>query len=197
MPRRTAQEAARTRRSILRAAARLFAEKGFSGTSLDEIARRARVTKGALYHHFADKRAIFAEAFGTLERELEAASRAGAMAAGTRPRAAFLAGCRTYLEFARRADFHRIVLVDGPSVLGPEAWHALDTKLGLPTIEAAVKGLMAGGLIERRPIKPMAVLLFGALNEAGFALARGEPGFDEEAALGAFGRILDALAPKV
>ena len=195
MARRTAQEAARTRASILRAATRLFADKGFADTSLDEIARRSRVTKGAVYHHFADKRAIFAEVFGAYERELDAAARAAALAAASQPRAAFLAGCRAYLEFAKRSDFHRIVIVDGPSVLGPKGWHALDTQLGLPTIETAVKGLMGLGMIELRPVKPLAVLIFGALNEAGFALARGEPDFDEENALDALGGLLDGLAP--
>jgi AcrR family transcriptional regulator len=194
MARRTAQEAARTRASILRTATRLFGEKGFADTSLDEIATRSRVTKGAVYHHFADKRAIFVEVFGALERELDAASRATAMALADQPRAAFLAGCRVFLEFAKRSDYHRIMVVDGPSVLGPDGWHAIDTTLGLPTLEGAVEGLMAVGLIEHQPSKPLAILLFGALNEAGFALARGEPGFEEEAALAALGRILDGLA---
>lgn len=195
MARRTAQEAAQTRASILRAAARMFAEKGFADTSLDEIARRSRVTKGALYHHFEDKRAIFAEVFGALERDLGAACRAAATALAHQPRAAFLAGCRALLEFARRNDYHRILVVDAPSVLGPEVWHASDGALGLPTLEGAVKGLMEAGVIERRPSKPLAILLFGALNEASFALARGERGFDEAAALDAVGRILDGLAP--
>lgn len=195
MARRTALEAARTRGTLLRVARRLFTDKGFGDTSLEEVAERAGVTKGALYHHFADKRALFAEVFGALETELDIASRAAAMAAAARPRDAFLAGCRAYLRFAQRPDFHRIVLTDGPAVLGPASWHAMDSKLGLPTLEAAVRALMAVELLERRAPKPIALLLFGALNELGFALARGEPELDEESALAALGRLLDGLAP--
>ena len=135
---------------------------------------------------------------GQLERELDATARAAALAAVAKsadPRAAFLAGCRAYLEFARRADFTRIGLVDAPSVLGAGG-HALDTALGLPTILATVQGFMAIGRIERRPVKPIALLLFGALNEAAFALARREPDFDEALALDAIARILDGLAPR-
>ncbi|HVH06150.1 MAG TPA: TetR family transcriptional regulator, partial [Myxococcota bacterium] len=173
----------------------LFAEKGFADTALDDVAGRARVTKGAVYHHFSDKHRLFAEVFTELERELDAAARAAAMAAASEPRTAFLAGCRAFLEFARRPDYLRIGLTDAPSVLGGEG-RAIDNQLGMPTVEGAVKALIAVGRIEPRPSKPLALLLLGALNEAGFALGRGEPGFDIELALDAIGRLLDGLAPR-
>jgi 23S rRNA (cytidine1920-2'-O)/16S rRNA (cytidine1409-2'-O)-methyltransferase len=198
LARRTASEAAETREAILREARRLFTDKGFADATLDEVAARAAVTKGAVYHHFADKHDLFAAVYAQLERELDATARAAALAAVSKsadPRAAFLAGCRAYLEFARRPDFTRIGLVDGPSVLGA-GLHALDSALGLPTILATVQGFMAIGRIERRPVKPIALLLFGALNEAAFALARREADFDEDLALDAIARILDGLAPR-
>jgi 23S rRNA (cytidine1920-2'-O)/16S rRNA (cytidine1409-2'-O)-methyltransferase len=194
MARRTASEAAETREAILEAARGLFTEKGFADATLEEVAARAAVTKGAVYHHFADKHRLFVEVFAVLERELDEAARAAAMTVASRPREAFLAGCRAYLEYARRPDFARIALADAPSVLGAEG-RALDSQLGLPTVLAAVAALMAVGRIERRPPKPLALLLFGALNEAGFALGRGEPDFDLETAIEAVGRILDGLAP--
>jgi 23S rRNA (cytidine1920-2'-O)/16S rRNA (cytidine1409-2'-O)-methyltransferase len=199
MARRTASEAAETRETILREARRLFTDKGFADATLDEVATRAAVTKGAVYHHFADKHDLFAAVFAQLERELDATARTAALqavsASAGDPRAAFLAGCRAYLDFARRPDFTRIGLVDGPSVMGAGG-HALDSALGLPTILATVQGFMAIGRIERRPVKPIALLLFGALNEAAFALARREPEFDETLALDAIARILDGLAPR-
>jgi 23S rRNA (cytidine1920-2'-O)/16S rRNA (cytidine1409-2'-O)-methyltransferase len=199
LARRTASEAAETRETILREARRLFTDKGFADATLDEVATRSAVTKGAVYHHFADKHDLFAAVFAQLERELDATARAAALEAVSAskgdPRAAFLAGCRAYLEFARRPDFTRIGLVDGPSVMGAGG-HALDSALGLPTILATVQGFMAIGRIERRPVKPIALLLFGALNEAAFALARREPDFDQELALDAIARILDGLAPR-
>ena len=198
MARRTAQEAAETRAAILREARKLFGDKGFADTTLEELAARARVTKGALYHHFRDKRELFATVFAELEGELDAAGKtaaAAAAAAAARPRDAFLAGCRAILEFTQRPDFHRIVAVDGPAALGPAGWHEIDSRLGLPTVEAAVKGFVALGVVEPQPVRPLAVTLFGAVNEAGFALARREPGVDLDSALRAIGRILDGLAP--
>jgi AcrR family transcriptional regulator len=197
MVRRTAREAEETHADLVRAARALFTEKGFQNATLEEVAARAGVTRGAVYHHFADKRELFAAVFVELEREVDAAGKAAAgAAAASSPREAFLAGCRAYLGFAQRPDFHRIVLVDGPAALGPAGWHAADSHLGLPTLDAAVKALMAVGVIEPQPPRPLALLLFGALNEAGFALARGEPDVDVESALSALGRILDGLAPR-
>jgi 23S rRNA (cytidine1920-2'-O)/16S rRNA (cytidine1409-2'-O)-methyltransferase len=191
---RKAGEAAETRDAILRAARDLFTEKGFADATLDEVAARSAVTKGAVYHHFADKHRLFRDVFAQLEGELDAVAREAAAGAASRPRDAFLAGCRAYLDFARRPDYARIALADAPSVLGAEG-RALDNQLGLPTIEAAMKALMAIGRIEVRPVKPLALVLFGGLNEAGFALAREESGFDAESALDVIGRILDGLAP--
>ena len=195
MGRHTAQEAAETRGTILREARKLFTQKGFSDATLEELAARCGVTKGALYHHFRDKRELFATVFAELELELDAAGKAAAAAAASPPRHAFLAGCRAILEFGQRPDFVRIVMIDGPAALGPDGWHAADSRLGLPTVEISVKVLMAVGVIEHQPPRPLAVLLFGALNEACFALARGEPGVDVDSALHAFTRILDGLAP--
>jgi 23S rRNA (cytidine1920-2'-O)/16S rRNA (cytidine1409-2'-O)-methyltransferase len=198
LARRTASEAAETRETILREARRLFTDKGFADATLDEVATRSAVTKGAVYHHFADKHDLFAAVYAQLEGELDATARAAALAAVAKsadPREAFLAGCRAYLHFARRPDFTRIGLVDGPSVMGA-GLHALDSALGLPTILATVQGFMAIGRIERRPVKPIALMLFGALNEAAFALARREPDFDEDLALDAIARLLDGLAPR-
>jgi AcrR family transcriptional regulator len=161
---------------------------------LEEVGSRAGVTTGAVYHYFRDKRELFATVFLELEQELDATARSAAVAAARVPREAFLAGCRAYLEFAQRPDFHRIALVDGPAVLGPAGWHAADSQLGLPTLEAAVKALVASGVIAPLPPHPLAVLLFGALNEAGFALARGEPELDLESALAGVASLLDGLA---
>ena len=194
MVRRTAEDAAETRAGLLLAARSLFSEKGFIDATLEEVGARAGVTTGAVYHHFRDKRELFATVFRELEQELDATARAAAVAAAKEPREAFLAGCRAYLEFAGRDDFHRIVLVDGPAVLGPSGWHAADSQLGLPTLEAAVKALIAVRLIPVQPPRPLAVLLFGALNEAGFALARGDPGLDLASTLAAVGSLVDGLA---
>jgi AcrR family transcriptional regulator len=181
----------------VKAARKLFADKGFADTPLEEVASRARVTKGALYHHFRDKRALFASVFDDLERELDAAGRRAALEAGLHdPRRAFLAGCRAVLEFGQRPDFHRVAMVDGPAALGLERVHATDATRGMALMVASVKGLIAAGVIERRPVRPLAVQLFGAVNETAFALVRGEPGVDIDSALDSLGRLIDGLAPR-
>jgi AcrR family transcriptional regulator len=196
MARKTAAETAKTRARILRAARRLFADKGYADASLGEVASRAGVTKGGLYHHFRDKRDLFAAVFDELERELEVAARRAALASGLADaRGAFLAGCRAVLEFGQRPDFHRVVMAEGPAVLGLDRVHATDSTRGMALMVASVKGLIAAGVIERRPVRPLAVQLFGAVNESCFALVRGDPDVDLDVAVETLARLVDGLAP--
>ena len=181
LARRTASEAEETREALIASARELFTERGFAETPSGEIAERARVTRGALYHHFPSKRDLFAAVFERLEAELDAASTAAArkvLASGGNGLDAFAAGCRAFLRFAAAPDYHRIALVDGLATLGPDRWHAIDARLGLATVESALATLIERGEIEPIPERPLAVLIFGALNEAAFALARGERGVD-------------------
>src|SRR5690348_10068598 len=114
MPRRTAADAARTRLDILRAARKLFADQGYADTTTSEIAEAAGVTVGALFHHFDGKAGLFRSVFESLEVEMDAYVRdtAGPFADSTDGLETFLAGFRAYLEFAKRRDFHRIVMLE-------------------------------------------------------------------------------------
>src|ERR1700683_4537879 len=115
---------ARTRGALLAAARELFAEKGFAQTGREEIAERAGVTRGALYHHFASKTEVAAAVVGELEAELVA--RVGAAAAqGTGVRDQLHGGCQAYMEACADPSIARI-LVDAPAVLGIEACRSLD-----------------------------------------------------------------------
>ncbi len=169
MPKRSAALAEDTRQSLIASGRTLFAEKGFAAAPTAEIAARAGVTEGAFFHHFANKRALFAAVFESLERDLVA--RALAATRGKPPLEAFLAGCGAYLEFAERGDFSRIVMIEAPVVLGPDGWRERDSILGLAAVESGLSGLMQSGIIARQPVRALAVLVFGALNEAGLALA--------------------------
>jgi AcrR family transcriptional regulator len=175
MARRTAADAARTRADILAAARRLFAENGYAATTTGQIADAAGVTVGALFHHFDGKPGLFRTVFEQIETELEASIRAAAEKAGgaTMGVEAFLAGFRAYLEFARRREFYRIVMLEGPVVLGEAEWHALDARRGAAALVEGLEVLVAEGVIEDRPIRPLAILLLGATVEAGLAAARG------------------------
>lgn len=175
MARRSAADAAQTRVDILAAARLLFAEHGYAATTTGQIAEAAGVTVGALFHHFDGKAGLFRTVFGQIEDELEAAIRKAAEKAGGAAMGVetFLAGFRAYLEFARRREFYRIVMLEGPVVLGEAEWHALDARRGAAALVEGLEALVAGGIIEDRPIRPLALLLLGATVEAGLEAARG------------------------
>ena len=111
-----------TRHAVLAAARSLFGQKGYAQTSVDEIAAAARVTKGAVYHHFAGKVALFRAVYAEVEAEAQART-AEAVDPNGSPIDQIVAGVNAYLDVALDAEIQRITLVDGPAVLGlePEA----------------------------------------------------------------------------
>ena len=173
MPKRTKEQAAETREALLRAARESFSNQGFADTSVAAVAAAAGTTKGALFHYFSSKEALFLEVWTALQLEMDAAARAAAAAARSRadPYAAFLAGCRVYLEWATRPDYQTVVLVDGPSVLGMARWHELDFQLGMNNMTQGAAYLARHGVLAEDRVRPAAVLLQAALNGAGFALS--------------------------
>ena len=181
MPKRNANDAAQTRADILANAQKLFARQGYAATSAREISAAAGVTIGALFHHFESKLNLFECVFESLEKKLDANARAASRPEhGLGPLETFLAGVRQSLDFAEQREFHRIVFVEAPAVFGEDKWREIDARLGLKTVMHGVQALMAAGVISKRPVKPMAVLLMGAMNAAGFASARGEVDIDKD-----------------
>ena len=171
--RRTAADAEATRRAILAAARASFAEHGFAAASTTAIAAAAGVTRGALYHHFAGKTDLFRAVFVEIEHELNDYGPCRRLAE-TGSLYAFVAGCAAWLDFAVRPDYQRIAVVDAPAVLGAVEWHDIDAGIGLASMEAGPRALAATGFSSGRPSRALAVLLFGALTDAGLVLARGD-----------------------
>ena len=159
-----------TRTKLLVVARRLFATHGYAATSLDALVRRAGVTKGAFYHHFDDKQAIFRAVFEQVEEELMAAASAGAR--GRNAVARFRSGCRAFLDASQDPVVQRIVMMDGPAVLGWETWREIDWRCGLGLVEGGLAQAMAEGRIRKRPTKALAHLVFGALCESAMVVAR-------------------------
>ncbi|MEQ8328682.1 MAG: TetR/AcrR family transcriptional regulator [Parvibaculum sp.] len=159
------EERAASSRAKLQAAARsLFVARGYEAASIDDIAAEAGLTKGAFYHHHADKKAIFLAVFEAVEEELTARVRQASRAAD--PWSGLKAGCLAFLDEAMRDDVQRVVFKDGPAVLGWDLWHEIDARYGLAMIQRGLELSAAAGVIRKRPFRPLALLLFGALCEA-------------------------------
>jgi AcrR family transcriptional regulator len=166
-----------TRSRLLAVARELFAERGYGDVGTEEIVRRAEVTRGALYHHFADKRALFRAVHEGIEAELAEAigARIAAEAeAGTDAREVLELGARAFLDACERPEISRIALVEAPAVLGWTEWREIDERYGLGLVTGALELGMDSGVLRRAPIKPLAHLLLGALGEAGMVIANAD-----------------------
>lgn len=192
MPRGTrAQQREQTRNDLISAARHLFAERGYAAVSLAEIVSAAGVTKGALYHHFDSKRAIFDAALTEVQHAV-ATEVVTAAAAHTDPWDQFIAGCRAFLQASTAPDIQQVMLIDGPAVLGWRQWRALDEQTSGFHLGESLDDLIKAGLIAKQPVAPLTHLLSGAMNEAALWLATSESAqFDE--AWAALNRILLAL----
>ena len=168
-----ARQSATTRRVLLEAARPLFAERGYSGVSTEEIVRRAAMTRGALYHHFRDKKDLFRAVFEQLEQEIVEQIAAVAASEPDLWRQQ-LAALQAFLDICEEPDVQQIALVDAPSVLGWEAWREIEARYGLALVRAGLQAVMDAGIIEKQPVEPLAHLLLGALMEAGMVIARAE-----------------------
>jgi AcrR family transcriptional regulator len=190
---RRIEHAEATRRGLLDAARELFAGEGYADVSIDEICRRARVTKGALYHHFRDKRDLFRAVCSEVEVEW-IDELAGLMADEPDVMARMMLGCNAFLDACLDPARQRILLVDGPAVVGWEELRRMDAGRGLTLISGVLQGAIEGGELERQPVEPLAHLLLGALNEASLAIARDrDPAAARERIGSALARLLDGL----
>jgi AcrR family transcriptional regulator len=165
-----AERRAATIESILKAGRLLFGERGFAATTIDDIAEQARVAKGAVYHHFATKEAVFAAVFDQVSRalvqEIDRAVRTEKDVL-----AAMVAGTQHYFAACAKGPTGQIILRDGPAVLGWERWREIDAQHFGGKIPRALEAAMDAGLIARQPIEPLARLLLGAVTEAAVACA--------------------------
>lgn len=157
-----AERRAETRGLLLAAARNLFAERGFAETGTPDIVAAAGVTRGALYHHFADKTALFAAVVEAEHAAVAASIEAAGEATPSDPVAALLAGGEAFFAAMRDDGRRRILLVDAPAVLGRAALDAIDARHGLETLVCGLRDAMEAGAIKRLPVEPLAQL-FGAL----------------------------------
>jgi AcrR family transcriptional regulator len=167
-----------TRAKLIAAGRDLFAERGFGGAGTEEIVRRAKVTRGALYHHFTDKKDLFRAVYEQVEVE-SVDQIAARMADGSDPLSLLQIGVRAFLDLTTEPTTARIALIEAPSVLGWQEWREIDLRYGLGLVIAGLQGAMDAGALKPQPVRPLAHLLLGAISEAGMVVANAD---DPEAA---------------
>ena len=185
-----------TREALVEAARSLFGERGFAGTSLDEIVRTAGVTKGALYHHFSDKEDLFAAVAEEVKRDIT--STLSDLFLSPDPFDGLEAGCLAILDAYLDPALRQIVWVDARSVLSPSAYLELQGRYEPVFVRAALRRAMREGVIDRQPLIPLATLLTGAIGEGCTLIADAEDPTTARAEVGqVVSRLLAGLRPQL
>lgn len=161
-----------TRAKLIEAARRAFGDEGYAETSMDTFTASAGLTRGALYHHFGDKKGLLLAVAETIDAEMD--QRLAAIT-NTEPDAwhGFLHRCRTYLEMALEPEIQRIVLRDAPSVLGA-AYTQASQRQCLASLSAILTRLMAEKIVRRGDPEMLARIINGAMVEAALWIGQGD-----------------------
>lgn len=191
-PRTQADRLAATRAALLKAARTNFAEQGYEAAATEEIVRRAKVTRGALYYHFEDKRALFDAVASDVAREI--AERIDAAAPMDDPLRALIVGTGAFLDACLDPAVRRIYLIDAPAVLGWHRWREIDAPHGVRSLREGVTAMLDTHPIDGLAVEPTTFLLAGAFNEAALWVAEAK---DEKSARREMDRALAALIERL
>lgn len=190
-PRTQAERSSATRDALVAAARPLFATDGFGGVSTEAIVRAAGVTRGAMYHQFADKSELFAAVFEAVETDLTARIDAVVTNAGLAdPIALMKLGAHAWLEACTDPEVQRIVLVEAPAVLGWARWREVGLRHGMGLVQGLLTYAIEVGRLRFQPPTPLAHVLIGALDEAALYVAGAQ---DPATALAEVGAVFDEL----
>lgn len=170
MPRASAADAAQTARRVLEAANELFASQGFANVSLDDVARAAAVTRGAVYHHYKSKTGLFRETAAALQSRIAAAVVRAAEAAGSDPGDQLRAGSHAFMDAITSDPAVRILLIDAPPVIGWQEWRRIDAENSGAHLRDALQQV---GVAEEL-VDVTTAQLSGAMNEAALWIAHHE-----------------------
>jgi AcrR family transcriptional regulator len=171
---RREEYSAATRRALLDSATALFAERGYARTSLDEIAVAARVTKGALYGHFASKQALFRAVLHELE-EATSQDVERAIAAEATPWEGAVAGLDAFLRACCDTVYGRVVMREGPVALPYAEWAAAEELHSYRIVVHMLKMLVDAGEIDPLPLEPAARIVHSIIGAAAMLIAGAEP----------------------
>ena len=182
-----------TRGQLIAIATRMFADRGYEDTSIEAVLREAGVSRGSLYHHFASKEALFeavAEDVETKVGEQTLAAASGIEA----PVAALRAGFLAWIRLAGDPVVRRILLIDGPSVLGWERWRAMEEDHALGLIRLVLQAIAEEGKLRPDLVGTLAHVLLASVNEVALLVARSD---DKEAAMKAGADAIDELLQRL
>lgn len=185
-----------TRQALIAAGRELFGRLGYGGVSTVAIADAAGVSRGAMYHQFADKRDLFEAVFEDVERELVGEIDAAVSAAGSAdPVDSLIVGCLAWLDASADPAVQRVILLDAPAVLGWARWREVELRHTIGLLESALAGAVAAGRIRTQAVRPLALVLVGALDEAAQYLAHsGDSARDDLAIKSIIRQLVSGLA---
>jgi AcrR family transcriptional regulator len=167
-----AERSAATRDALITAGRALFGARGYADVGTEEVVRAAGVSRGALYHHFADKAELFAAVFESVEEMTNARIVAAVSAAGPDdPIAAMQLGTAVFLDICTEPEMARIMLIDAPAVLGEQGWSDISSEYNMGLVLQLITRGIELGRIRPQPVVPLARILLGALREAAVFIA--------------------------
>jgi AcrR family transcriptional regulator len=172
-----ADRSAATRAALVNAARPLFAQQGFAAVGTEAIVRAAGVTRGALYHQFADKTELFAAVVEAVEQDVMAQimRQLGAEATGEPdPLDELVRGASAWLDACAEPSVQQILLLDAPAVLGWERYREIGTRYSVGVVEAVLTEAVRIGRIADQPVSPLAHIIVGALDEGALMIARAD-----------------------
>lgn len=164
-----------TRAALIRVATELFAANGYDGTAIPTVLDAAGVSRGALYHHFESKEALFEAVLQAVEGQatLKVTRAAGG---ATDPLDGLRRGCAAYLAMCRDPVVRQISLIDAPAVVGWERWREIDEQHAFGLVKAAIAAIAADGRVKPELVDVMAHMVLAALLEVALLVARADEG---------------------
>lgn len=175
MSRTQAERSAATRQALEAAARRLWGERGYAEVSTPEIAEAAGVTRGAMYHQFPDKTALFVAVLEAVESEvIDRLLVAVGAAQPKTPADALHAAADAWLDIASEPEVRRLVLLDAPSILGWAGFREISLRYGLGITEQLLSTAIEAGQLKPQPVRTLATVMIGALDEAAMSIANAD-----------------------
>jgi len=170
-----AERSAATQQALQAAARRLWGERGYAEVSTPEIAEAAGVTRGAMYHQFPDKTALFISVLEAVETDVMRRLAAAVVAAAPdTPADTLHVAADAWLDIAGEPEVRRLVLLDAPNILGWAGFREISQRYGLGMTEQLLTAAIEAGQLKAQPVRPLATVMIGALDEAAMSIANAD-----------------------